>query len=319
MGRVILAPEHGRTQRDIEVVRPSRRRTRRLQPRGFQLILPGFVLSVGLIYYCVGYTAYISTLNWDGLGPNPQHVGFKNYTQLFQDPTFWRALEHTLVFFVITFVMQTVLGLVSAVLLHSRVRLPTLYKVIIFTPVVIAPAVMAPAFRELFATTGQLNWILEHLGLGGLTHSWLADPSTVLFVVICVSIWEWTGMSFILLYAALSQVDPDIIEAARLDGAGNVRVLRSIIVPYVRGTIVALATLNAIGSMKTFDVPYLVTLTGPNYATEFLGTFIYRQTVVLGAVGYGAAASIVLLVLAIALALFLSLRGRVKRPEDGSA
>jgi ABC-type sugar transport system permease subunit len=114
----------------------------------------------------------------------------------------------------------------------------------------------------------------------------------------------------------MSQIDHSIIEAARIDGAGNIRTLVSVIWPGVRGTTVALAMLGAIGALKTFDVPYLVTIGGPNYATEFLGTYIYRMTIPLDHVGYGAALSVILLVLALGMAIVLQLRGR-ERNEVG--
>jgi ABC-type sugar transport system permease subunit len=268
------------------------------------------VLSIGLIYYCIVYTAYISTLDWNGTAPNPPSVGLQNYAHAFADSVFWKALENTLLFFVTTFVLQTALGLVFAVLSHSRVRFAVLYKVVIFVPVVIAPAVMAPVFRQIYAENGQFNWLLEHLGLGMLAQPWLAQSSTALSVIMSITIWEWTGLTFILYYAAMSQIDTEMLEAARIDGAGNLRILVSMVWPSVRGTTLALAILSAIGALKTFDVPYLVTVGGPNYATEFLGTLIYRQSVPQGNVGYGAALSILLLVLALVVAVVLQITGR---------
>ena len=124
-----------------------------------------------------------------------------------------------------------------------------------------------------------------------------------------ITVWEWTGVTFVLYYAAMTQTDPSVIEAAKIDGAGNLRTLVSIIWPDMRGTTLALAILGAIGALKTFDVPYLVTIGGPNYATEFLGTYIYRMTIPLDHVGYGAALSVILLVLALIMALVLQLGG----------
>jgi raffinose/stachyose/melibiose transport system permease protein len=306
---------------DTKVGKPSRSRSRsasggansrhrRPLPSGLPWILPALVLTVGLIYYCIGYTGYISTLNWNGTDPNPQHIGLQNYVQAFQDPVFWKTIENTIIFFIGTFVIQTALGVVFAVLLHSRVKLGVIYKIIIFVPVVLAPAIMAPVFREIFSATGQFNWLLEHVGLGFLAQPWLAQSSTALPVIMSITIWEWTGLTFILYYAAMSQIDAEVLEAARIDGAGNIRTLVSIIWPGVRGTTVALAMLSAIGALKTFDVPYLVTIGGPNYATEFLGTFIYRESIPQDNVGYGAALSVLLLILALGMAIFLQLRGR---------
>jgi ABC-type sugar transport system permease subunit len=289
---------------------------RRLQPAGLLWILPALIVSVGVIYYSIGYTVYISTLQWDGSSPNPPSVGFQNYVQAFQDPVFWESVLHPLVFYVATFLVQSALALLFAVFLHSRVKFAALYKVLLFIPVVIAPAVMAPVFREIFAPDGQFNWVLQHIGLGFLAHPWLGDPGTALWVVISISVWEWTGLTFILYFSAMTQIDPQTLEAARIDGAGNFRVIISIILPSVRGTTAAIATLGAINALKTFDIPYLVTSGGPNFATEFLGTFIYRESIPDANVGYGGALSVLLIVLSLALALVLNVRGFRRRGTD---
>ena len=235
--------------------------------------------------------------------------GFANYTQAFHDPVFWATIRHTIIFFIVTFAVQTAIGFTFAALLHSKVKLPNLYKVIIFIPVVLAPATMAPIFRQIFSANGQLNTILSDIGLGSLAHPWLAQSSTALPVIMAITIWEWTGVTFILYFAAMTQIDKEILEAARIDGANGLKVLTRIVWPNVRGTTIALAMLSVIGALKTFDVPYLVTLGGPNYATEFLGTFIYRISIPQAEVGYGAALSILLLILSLAGALAFGLRG----------
>jgi raffinose/stachyose/melibiose transport system permease protein len=290
---------------------PSRRRRGPRRPPGLPWILPAFIFVVGIVYYCIGYTGYISTLNWDGVSPNPQHVGFHNYDQLFHDPIFWGTIRHTILFFVVTFTVQTAIGFTFAALLHSKVKLANVYKVIIFVPVVLAPATMAPIFRQIFSETGQFNTILQHIGLGSLAQPWLAQSSTALPVIMAITIWEWTGVTFILYYAAMTQIDQEILEAARIDGASALTTLVRIVWPSVRGTTIALGMLSVIGALKTFDVPYLLSggTEGPNYATEFLGTFIYRVSIPLAEVGYGAALSIMLLILALGGALAFGLRG----------
>lgn len=106
-------------------------------------------------------------------------------------------------------------------------------------------------------------------------------------------------MSFILYYAAMSQIDKEMLEASRIDGAGNIRTLVSMVFPNCKGTTVSLAMLGIIGALKTFDIPYLITTGGPNHATEFLGTYIYRQGIRQSHLGYAAAISVMLLVLAV--------------------
>lgn len=276
-------------------------------PSGLPWILPALVVVLGVIYYGIGYTGYISTLNWDGTSSNPKHVGLQNYQQALHDPVFWTAIRHTVFFFLVTFTVQTFLGFVAAALLHSRAWMKSVYRVLIFIPVVLAPAIMAPVFRQIFAADGQFNSLLRDIGLGALAQPWLAQPSTAMYVIMVATIWEWTGLNFILYYAAMRQIDNQVLEAARLDGAGNVALLRRIVWPLVRGTTMSLLVLSIIGAFKTFDIPWLISQGGPSYATEFLGTLIYRQTIPLAAVGYGAAISILLLIVAISLSVVVNL------------
>ncbi|MGW9111684.1 carbohydrate ABC transporter permease [Microbacterium sp. NPDC055683] len=296
----------------IPTARRPRRRRPALRAPGLPWIIPALVVSSGIVYFCIGYNGWVSTLDWNGISPDPAGVGLDNFARALSDPIFWGAIQHTVAYFVVTFAVQTVLGILFAVMLHSRVRMATAYKVVIFVPVVLAPAIMAPVFRIMFAGDGMVNGILEAVGLGALAQPWLAQSNTALGVLMIMQIWQSTGISFILYFSAMSQIEPEIIEAARIDGAGNLRIIWSIIVPGVRGTMVALAMLTAIASLKLFDIPYLVTLGGPNYATEFLGTYIYRLAVPLGEVGYASALSILLLVLALAMAIILSVRGGEK-------
>lgn len=269
---------------------------------GLPWILPAFIFLLVIIYYSIFYTFNLSTLNWNGLDPVRKSVGLKNYTKLFKDRVFWICIKNTVVYFIITFVVQNSLGFIFAAILHSQVKLPTLHKCLIFIPTILAPATMAPVFRLLFSPQGMLQSIFDTLHLG-IKVNWLANPDTALYVLMAVAIWEFTGMSFILYYAAMSQIDKQILEAARIDGAGNIRTLITMVLPHCKGTTVSMAMLGIIGALKTFDIPYLITTGGPNHATEFLGTYIYRQGIRQSHLGYAAALSVTLLVLAIVGAL----------------
>ncbi|RIX30762.1 carbohydrate ABC transporter permease [Amnibacterium setariae] len=301
----------------VATERSSRRRGGLSRPPGLPWVLPALVVSVGVLYYCIGYTGYLSTLKWDGASPLQLPVGLANYATMVKDPIFWRAIGNTAVFYVVTFSVQVVLGVVLASLLHSRLYLKTLYKVLIFIPVVLAPATTAPVFREIYAPTGTLNTLLQGVGLGGLSTAWFANGTFSLIIIMSVQIWQSTGVVFILYFAAIGQIEPEMVEAARIDGAGDLRILGSIVWPSVRGTTIAIAILSAIGSLKTFDIPFLITSGGPTYATEFLGTRIYRISVQYSNVGLGAAFSIVLLVLAVGTAVLIQAGARRREARSG--
>lgn len=276
-----------------------------MKANGLPWIILAVVFIAVVIYYSIFYTIHLSTLNWDGLNPVQIKVGLSNYTQLFSDPVFWKAIENIIIFFIITFLIQNFLGFIFAAILHSDVKLATLHKCLIFLPTILAPATMAPVFRLLFSPQGLLQEIFDKLHLG-ITVDWLAKPDSALFILMIITIWEFTGMSYILYYAAMSQIDREMLEASYLDGAGSFRVLWSMVLPNCKGTTASLGMLGIIGALKTFDIPYLITTGGPNHATEFLGTYIYTEGITQSHLGYAAAISVVLLVLAICGALTVS-------------
>lgn len=269
---------------------------------GLPWILPALVFLIVFIYYSILFTFQLSTYDWNGLDPVKTSVGLDNFIKLFRDKVFYICLRNTVVYFAVTFVIQNSLGFIFAAILHSNVKFPTIHKCLIFIPTILAPATMAPVFRLMFSPQGMLQSFFDALHLD-ISVNWLANPRTSLFVLMGVAIWQFTGMSFILYYAAMSQIDKQIMEAARIDGAGNIRALLTMVLPHCKATTVSMAMLGIIGALKTFDIPYLITTGGPNHATEFLGTYIYRQGIRQSHLGYAAALSVVLLVLAVGGAL----------------
>jgi raffinose/stachyose/melibiose transport system permease protein len=265
-------------------------------------ILPALILVVGIIYVGIGYTGWVSTLNWNGIDPAGRQVGFGNSAAAAQDPVLWQALGHVAIFGVLTILIQMVLGLIMAILLTSNaVFARPVYKVILFLPVVLAPAAVATAFRGILAPDGQFNGLLQSFGIHGADAAWLADPHFALYSIAAINIWQWTGFSFLLYQAAISQIDQSLFEAAAIDGAGTFKVVRYILLPQLRGTTATLALTGCIGALKTFDIVYLTTGGGPGTSTEFLTTYIYKQVIEQYHAGYSAALSIILLVLALAL------------------
>lgn len=266
---------------------------------GLPWIAPAALLILVLIYYSIFETFRISALDWDGLDPSPKHVGMNNYKAILEDPIFWKSITHTIQYFVITFPIQTVLGFFIAALIHSNLKFVSIYKVLVFTPVIIAPATMAPVFRLIFGADGAFNRSLHFLHLDSLREPWLAQDTTAMPVLMFITMWTFTGITYILFYASMGQIDPQIIEAARIDGASNIKLLKTIVWPMCRKTTMIMAMLSVIGALKTFDIPNLVTGGGPFFSTEFLGTYIYRISIPAAHVGYGAALSVMLLIMSL--------------------
>ena len=274
---------------------------RRSQLTAYLYLLPALLVVVGITYFGVAYNAWVSTLDWNGIDPTPTRVGLGNYLKIARDPIFWGSLSHVAIFGVITVIVQMVLGLALALVFSGPVIGRGVYKAIVFVPVVLAPAAISTAFRQFLKPDGQINDVLQAIGLGWFQPAWIADPTLALYALAAVNIFQWTGFSFILYQAALSQIDASHLEAAQIDGAGAFRTIRHIVMPQLRYTHMTLALTGVIGSLKTFDIVYLITGGGPGRSTEFLTTYIYKQSVTQFHVGYGAALSIVMLLLALLL------------------
>ena len=306
------------TENSPRGVRGGRRgKAAHLMPGGLRWILPGFIVSVGLIYYSIVYSGYLSFFNWAGGRQLMHWVGFGNYLQVFSDQVFWISIRNTAIYFVVVFTVQVVGGVFFAAVMHSKIWLANVYKVIIVIPVIVAPATMAPAHIQVWATHGTFNALLKSVGLGWFAQSWLGQSTTSLLVIILVACWGSIGFGFILYFGAMTQIDPEMIEAGRIDGASNLRILVSLIFPNVRAITISLAILNLIAALKLFDNPWLITQGGPANSSDFLGTMIYAQTVNTDAnLGYASALSIVLLAIAIPTAIVIQLRSRERREKD---
>jgi raffinose/stachyose/melibiose transport system permease protein len=265
-------------------------------------ILPGFIISVGLIYYSIVYSGYLSFFDWPGGRSRMTPVGFDNYIEAFTNSTFWTALRNTILYFVIVFAVQVVGGILFAAAMHSKIFFANVYKVIVVIPVVVAPATLAPAHIQVWQTDGTLNQILESTGLGFLAQGWLGQSTTSLIVVILVGCWGSIGFGFILYYAGMAQIDPEMLEAARIDGAGNLRMLFSVVLPNLKAITISLAILNFISALKLFD-------------NVWLGTMIYAETAGSSRnLGYAAALSVILLVIAVSVSIIIQRRSSERAP-----
>lgn len=288
------------TSREPDTHAPKKQKKDR-QLQAYLYILPALLIIVGVIYLGIAYNGAVSMVSWNGLDDNAEFVWFDNYVRVFTDPTFAITLRNIAIFSAITIIIQMVIGLTMAVILSTNIFFRNVYKVVMFLPVVIAPAAYSVAFRTMMRPDGQINEALRALGLDFLTQDWIVNPDIALFSIAAVSMWAWTGFSFILYQAAISQIDMDVIEAAQIDGAGPWRILRSVIVPQVSGTHATLILIGVIGGLKTFEIVYLMTGGGPGRSTEFLTTYIYAQAINYFDAGYAAALSIVLLLISVAL------------------
>jgi raffinose/stachyose/melibiose transport system permease protein len=265
-------------------------------------LIPVFIFIIGIFYYGIVYTGYVSLLNWNGISAVQSFAGLDHYADIIQDPIFIKAIQNTVVFGFLTILVQMALGLGLALLLKRNVFFKTIYKIIFFLPVVMASSVVAYVFRHIYdGNNGELNKFFDLVGLHGLNQSWLADPNIALFSLAAINIWQWTGFSFIMYLAGLTLIEDTLYDAARIDGANAFQTVFHITVPLLRSTHYSLIILGVIGALKTFDIVFLTTGGGPGRATEFLSTYIYKKEILDFNAGYSSALSIVMLLLAMVL------------------
>jgi len=269
----------------------------------FLYIAPLVVLAGGLLYYSIGFAAYASLTDWNGL-TSMDFVGLANYVELFRDRTFYIALRNTAVFMVGSVLLQAVLGLLVAVIAKERIAGSNFFKAVFFLPIAMAPAIIATVFKFMLeGNYGSVNQTLRTLGLLGEGENiqWLGAELGVLSIIV-IGVFSWMGFSMMVYFAGLMSIPDDLYEAAELDGAGWWRRLFSITIPSLRGTTSVLITLGIVGSLKTFDIVWLTTQGGPGVSTNLLSTFLYQERQNREA-GYSSAIGMVILVAAFLLAV----------------
>lgn len=266
-------------------------------------ILPILVLSGALIYLSIGFNAFASLTDWNGL-KKMNFIGFENYSTLFSDRAFWTATTNTLLFMVVTVAVQAGLGLLVAVIAKERLPGSSIYKAIFFLPIAMAPAIIATVFKYMLeANYGTLNETLRAIGLlgDGDVIQWFGTDLGI-WSIIVINIFQWMGFSMMIYFASLMSIPEEIYEAATLDGAGWWRRLWSITIPSLRGTTSVLVILGIVGSLKTFDIVWLTTGGGPGVSSHLLTTLLYQSRANREA-GYASAIGMVILVLAFVLAI----------------
>lgn len=230
-------------------------------------------------------------------------VGLDNYRRLLTDGVFWRVLLNSVLFTVLTVPLSIGLGLGMAVLLNRAMPGRSLFRTIIYLPIVLSSLVTSLMGLLLFNEgVGVLNGLLQSLGGSGL--SWQSDGALAMISVVVMTLWTRVGFAMVIYLAALQDVPEQLYEAARLDGAGPWQQFRHLTLPLLRPSTLFLVVMNVIWSFQIFDIVYVMTGGGPGYATSMLVTYAYEQG--FGPArdfGYGSTIGVVLFLLTLALAV----------------
>tara|TARA_B100001245_G_scaffold177711_1_gene135961 strand:- start:46 stop:918 length:873 start_codon:yes stop_codon:yes gene_type:complete len=263
-------------------------------------ILPSFIFITVFFFYPIGYIFGISFLEWNGISQNKSFIGLDNYKNFFTDPIAMKSLGNQILWGIITILSQMFLGLTMAILLRSQAKFKIFYKLIFFLPNIISVAVVAYVFNKIYDNNfGELNYFLDSIKLNFLQHPWLGDPDTALYCLMIANIWQWTGFSFLLYHAGMTQINEELYESARIDGANIFNIVRNIIIPLLKPTHIALLILGVIGTLKTFDIIYLTTKGGPARSTEFLSTYIFQKGILEFKASYASTMALMIVLIAL--------------------
>jgi len=286
-------------------------------------LVPGLVLVTAVILIPLGQNVYFSFTDYRGIRP-PQWIGLDNWSRLLHDDKFWKSFENSIAMIAAMVVIPTLLGLLIAAVLFDLVGkkfggrvasfLRATYYIPQIIPIVVAAIVIGWIARP---DDGAANQLLGLIGLDGARHNWLGDPTWALPTIMLVLIWVQLGYPVVVFMAALQRVDPELYEAAELDGANWWHRFRAITIAVIRPEIFVVTLTCTIAALKVFAPVYALTRGGPGTSTIVPSYYSYSEFFQSQQVGYGAtvatALTIVILIVATA---FLVAQRRAERAEE---
>ncbi|MCF8209722.1 MAG: sugar ABC transporter permease [Rhodoferax sp.] len=242
-------------------------------------------------------------------------VGVEAFVAAFKDAAVWRSLVTTLMFAAVCVIAEMVLGIALALSLEGDVRGMAFFRTLFILPMMIAPIAVGLTWRYLFdAQFGLLNAILGVLGAAPV--AWLAQEHTAFIAIIIADIWQWTPFVFIMMIAALANVDSAVLEAARMDGATWWQTTMRVKLPMIMHVIAITLLMRLIDAFRVLEVIYILTFGGPGDSTEILSLHIYKTAFVSQRLGSAAAISVLLLLVVACLSwAALSLSNPLKDEE----
>jgi putative chitobiose transport system permease protein len=228
-------------------------------------------------------------------------AGLQNYVEILHNPTFYKVMVNTLIYLVVAVPILAIVPLFLAVLINQKIRGITLYKILIYLPVVVSIVVAAIAFKWLYAQQGILNYILSLFHISSI--GWLTDPKYAIYSVIIVTIWKGIGYYMMIYLASLMSVPKELYEACDIDGAGFFTKHLTVTIPHIMPTIALVTTISSISAMKIFAEIYVMTKGGPLNSTKTIVYYIYEKAFENLDLGYASAMAVILLVVVMAFSL----------------
>jgi len=281
--------------------------------------VPIILLAPSLLFYAVfvllplGKAFQFSLTDWDGLAADLNYVGVENYTYIWTDSRFLDSLWRNVIWWVMHVVLAVGGGLVLAILISEVGRGRFFFRTVAFFPHVLSLAVVGVIWGQLYhPSIGLINTTLRRTGLDELVRVWLGDPGLALYSVGVASGWQAYGFYMVIFLAGIQSIDPQLYEAARVDGASAWRRVWDITIPSLHNTMTVVLTLAFISAMKGFGTVWAMTQGGPGYASELVAVYVWRSAFQTGVIGRASAAGLSMAVIVIAFSfIFNRWRDRV--------
>ncbi|MDQ0919306.1 carbohydrate ABC transporter permease [Paenibacillus sp. V4I5] len=271
--------------------------------RGFITIglLPALILYLFFVIVPIFWSAYYGFFDWKGIGAT-KFIGFDNYVEVIQDSIFWKAFKNNMLIVAASVFGQVPIAMVLALLLMRSTLFQRVIRASVFMPMVLSSVVVGIIWGYIYhPQIGILNFLLEGIGLESWKKSWLSDPKVSMFALMVPIIWNYIGPYMIMFIAALQNISPEIEDAAQLDGVGPVRKLFAVTLPMIWDTVKVAVVLCISGSLKAFDLIYVMTGGGPAHSTELLASYMYNSTFNVYRFGFGSAISTAIIILSLLL------------------
>jgi len=267
------------------------------------LSAPALLFTLALIAFPFCYIVWLSLHDFS-FGGTPVMTHGQNYALLLDDPQFWNGIQITLTLYVLSLVLQLVLGTWVALLLYRSKKLSGIVRTLMISPFVLPPVVVGMMWVVVLdPSIGAANWLLTSVGLP--RSDWLASPQWVIPTVALIDTWQWTPYVALIVLGGLQSLPPNVYEAAQIDGASRWQTFWRITLPLLLPTLVTAAILRSVDLLRFFDIIYITTQGGPGNASNTLNIYGFRKGFELFEIGYASALMVTLsaLVLGAVLAL----------------
>ncbi len=271
-------------------------------------ILPALILFCGVLIAPIGMSLYYSFFDWKGIGAKT-YIGLKNYKELFTSNSigFMKALRNSLLLAGLSVFLQLPLALGLALTLGKKIKGERIFLSVYFMPVLISTVVIGQLWLKIYNPDyGILNVFLRAIGREEWAKIWLGDKKTVLGAVFVPTLWQYVGYHMLLLYGGVKSVPQELREAAMLDGASDRQVNRYIVLPYIKPIIRISVIFAVTGSLKSFDLIYVLTNGGPVHATEVPSTLMISLLFKRNRYGMGSTIAVMLILLCFFFAILIN-------------